>query len=166
MVVTSIVLIIIFLLVTQSKIKPEDRYVKDYDLAESIYWKYLAYVTAFSKMYNVPPDVIFAIICVESAGGETVQGKAGEIGLMQISDVALQDVNENFNLNISRNQLYNPYTNIHVGTAYLRLLLDRCNNLEVAIRGYNVGLSKALKSEKYGKTYLQKVNYFRQFFKK
>ena len=70
---------------------------------------------------------------------------------MQLTIPALQDINM-----IDVNYL-DPETNIHAGTKYLKYLYTKTNNLDTAIRAYNVGLTKALDSQYAGIEYLKKV---------
>ncbi len=104
--------------------------------------KYDSIIEATAKKYNLPADLIRAIIYVESSGQtDAISGKKA-VGLMQLSEAAAKDVGV-------RNR-YDPQENIEGGTEYLsRLLKQYDNNLEHALAAYNWGmgnLDEALKS--------------------
>ena len=54
-------------------------------------------------------------------------------------DVALKN-NIEFNKENAKEELFDVYKNIEIGTCYLSTLLQRYNNKEVALAAYNAGI--------------------------
>lgn len=84
------------------------------------------------RRYAVSPQLVLAVIWQESYGNPSARGSAGEIGLMQLKDVAAIDVG-------FRSAPWAPEANIFVGTAYLALQTDRMGNVYDGLRAYNQG---------------------------
>ena len=95
-------------------------------------------------MYNVDPNLIYAVIKQESKFNETAISKSKAKGLMQILDSTSKDMAKNID-SIDENDinLFDPYTNILIGTKYLSYLISYYNgNYYLAIAAYNAGLGK------------------------
>lgn len=90
--------------------------------------------------HSLSPDLIRAVIQVESAFDANAVSPKGAMGLMQIMPVTAADLGV-------RNP-FHPEENIAAGTAYLRQLLDRYDQkLDLALAAYNAGPASV---EKYG----------------
>lgn len=61
------------------------------------------------------------VATVESNWNPLARGKNGEVGLMQVKQIALDDVNKHFGWRYSLNDLLKPEIALKVGEAYLRL---------------------------------------------
>ncbi len=114
--------------------------------------------TLCSKYKYSYPKVVAAIIQIESNGNENAVGQSGELGLMQIMPIALQDVNENFGTNFQFEDLAVASNNISVGILFLKLQLKRMKNLNDSIRAYNAGERGARLGRGYD--YLEKVKLY------
>jgi soluble lytic murein transglycosylase-like protein len=82
--------------------------------------------------HDVDSDLIRAIIMVESQFNPRAKSKRGAKGLMQLMPVTAEalDVVD----------LLNPYDNVHAGTRYIKILLDRFDgDLKLALAAYNAG---------------------------
>lgn len=124
---------------------------------------YLSVVKTFAIQNNVDVPLVMAIIKAESKFDANAKSKANAIGLMQIK---LETANYMLSLSgqaeITESELFDPQTNIELGTRYIKYLLDKFENVQVCICAYNAGetvVSAWLKDENYssdGKT-LKKI---------
>ena len=149
---------------------------------------YIEVVKIASKQNNIDKSLIFAVIKAESKFNTMAESSKGAIGLMQILPSTANFVLQN-NLKdytkccVEKNDLFNPEINIILGTKYLKYLIDKFKNVDVAICAYNAGETNVrawLNDKKYsndGKTinsipfletknYLKKVNFNQKIYKK
>lgn len=107
------------------------------------------FVNSAAAKYGVDPDLIRAVIWTESHFDPDKVGRAGEIGLMQIlpSGAAAEYARVNRRPVFSADELFDPATNIEVGTWFLKQGLsryaDKPDGLILAICFYNAGDSRA-----------------------
>ena len=105
-----------------------------------------------SKKYGVSPNLIKAVIAVESCFNPRARGGLGEKGLMQLMPATARM------LGVKNG--YSPWQNIHGGTKYLKRLLVRYNgNKRYAAAAYNGGPGAV--SIKYGPRFKQVRRYSR-----
>ncbi len=91
-----------------------------------------------SSEFDVPEELIKAIIAVESSGNVFAISPKGAKGLMQLMDSTAQFVGVK--------NVWHPVENIYGGVKYLRHLLDKFNgDLKLALAGYNAGPENVLK---------------------
>lgn len=83
-------------------------------------------------MYDVCPELIFAIIEKESSGNPNAEN-GGCYGLMQISERWHRDRMERLGVT----DLYDPYGNILVGVDYLMELAEKYEDLDMVLMVYN-----------------------------
>lgn len=116
-------------------------------------------IEAQARKYGVPFERIAAIILVESMNNRYAVGSSGERGLMQLKPAALEDVNANFALSFTWQQLFDMNVNIEVGTAYLALMYRWTGRTSwnAATQAYNAGIGNYLKNKNAGTEYLTKV---------
>jgi len=89
-------------------------------------------INSVANTYNVPGNLIKAVISAESAGNQSAVSSAGAKGLMQIMDGTA-----NY-LGIKNS--FDPKDNINGGTKYLKEMLDKYDgNIRLAIAAYNAG---------------------------
>ena len=104
---------------------------------------------------GVRPDLVRAVMQVESAFNPYARSPKGAMGLMQLMPATAQQFGV-------RNP-FNPAENVRAGVAYLRELLDRYeNNEELALAAYNAGPGAV---DKHGQTvppYRETQNYVAQ----
>lgn len=121
----------------------------------------LAMVAMFmstSAMANVPFTLpapwINAIIEVESGGDPRAVSSAGAKGLMQVTDIALEDVvqnagrlDERCNSLTVTSDLFDPTVNVTAGICYIQLLQHTFKSVPLTLAAYNMGptaLKKAI----------------------
>ena len=81
---------------------------------------------------DVRPDLVRAVVQVESAFNPNALSPKGAIGLMQLMPATIQQ--------FGVRNAFNPTENVRAGVAYLRQLLDRYDNDEqLALAAYNAG---------------------------
>lgn len=90
------------------------------------------YVERQSVDHGIDPDLVTALIRVESAWNPRAISRKGAVGLMQLMPATAA--------RFGVRDLYNPRQNILGGIRYLRWLLDRFDNrVEWAVAAYNAG---------------------------
>lgn len=115
--------------------------------------RYDAAIVAAARKYGVNPALVKAVVWKESRFDHTVRGKAGELGLMQIRELAAQEwATAEKRGSIEHSLMLDPQLNTQAGTWYLRKLLNRYRNtdnpLPYALADYNAGRTQVLKWNK------------------
>ncbi len=112
--------------------------------AEKKYYpvKYSEYVEKYSKEYNVPEALIYAIIKTESDFEADAVSRAGAVGLMQFMPDTFCDITTNFLYeNLDVGMRYDPETSIKYGAFYLSWIYRTyIQNWETALAAYNAGI--------------------------
>lgn len=127
----SILLIVIFSLICGFNYFVKNKvYIKPYnDVVKEIAYK-----------YQIEENMIYAMIKVESKFNQNVVSKAHAKGLMQIVDSTAMEVSEKIGIeNFSPSMLYEPDVNIEIGTKYFKMLLDKYDDVRLALIAYNAG---------------------------
>ena len=84
-----------------------------------------------ARLNGVRTDLVRAVVQVESAFNPNAQSPKGAVGLMQLMPATIRQFGV-------RNPL-DPVENVRAGVAYLRQLLDRYHDEELALAAYNAG---------------------------
>lgn len=103
-----------------------------------------------ARRYKLDPALVKAVVWRESRFHPGVRGRAGEIGLMQLTDAAAQEWAETVGAYpLPEAHLYDPRTNALAGTWYLRKLMERYRKTDdpvpYALADYNAGRANVLK---------------------
>lgn len=121
--------------------------------------KYYEEVNYASEKFDVPKEIIYAVIKAESNFNKDALSHAGAMGLMQmLPDTYLWLAGKAGELSARAEDLWSPKINIYYGTAYLKYLYERFGTWSVAVAAYNAGptrVSSWLSDNKYsddGKT--------------
>ena len=99
--------------------------------------KYKEYVYKYSEEYGIDPLLVFSIIREESKFFPYARSKKDAKGLMQISNITKDWAFDELKLKDSN--IYDPKTNIQIGTWYLSRLVKEFKDEEFAIIAYNCG---------------------------
>ena len=107
-------------------------------------------ILAAAERYGVDAALIKAVVWRESWFDPWATGKAGEIGLMQVGDLAAQEWADAGKIpSFAHDQVFDPGTNTLAGTWYLRRALRRYvhtdNPPPYALAEYNAGRANVLK---------------------
>ncbi|MCC7125782.1 MAG: lytic transglycosylase domain-containing protein, partial [Acidobacteria bacterium] len=89
-------------------------------------------IEVHSAAQGVSPDLVRAVIQVESAFNPRAVSSKGAMGLMQLMPATARE--------LGVENPFHPEDNIRGGVTYLRKLLDRYDsNIELALAAYNAG---------------------------
>ena len=107
-------------------------------------------ILAAAERYGVEAALIKAVVWRESWFDPWARGKAGEIGLMQVGDLAAREWADAEQMHFfAHSQLFDPARNTLAGTWYLRKALRHYsqtdNPLPYALAEYNAGRASVLK---------------------
>ncbi len=117
---------------------------------------YKTMIVEYSKEYNLDPYLVASIINVESKYDKDAISQKDARGLMQISPSTGKWASEVLEIeNYSEDILFDPETNIRIGTWYLSTLFKEFdNNLDSVLAAYNAGsgnVNKWLNDENYSR---------------
>ncbi|MEN3184997.1 MAG: lytic transglycosylase domain-containing protein [Atribacterota bacterium] len=87
-----------------------------------------------ARKYGMNPSLIRKLIEVESGGNPKAVSPKGAMGLMQLMPETCRDLGVSDPFDVRQN--------VEGGVRYLRGLLDRFGNLELALAAYNAGPSR------------------------
>ena len=104
--------------------------------------KYSEYVEEYSKQNELDKYLVYAMIKAESNFNPEVTSASNARGLMQLmEETATERSNIIENQLVGTYDLYDPETNIKLGTSYLAYLLKLYDgNVVLAVTAYNAGL--------------------------
>ena len=89
-------------------------------------------IVTHARRRHLDPDLVRAVIQVESAYQPWAESHKGAMGLMQLMPETARE--------LSVRDPWDPSENVRGGTDYLRLLIDQFDGeLELALAGYNAG---------------------------
>jgi soluble lytic murein transglycosylase len=106
---------------------------------------YEAQIADSAARHRVNPYLVAAVINAESGWGADRVSGAGAIGLMQVMPQTARDLAAAKRVDKKRfppDKLRDAATNIEYGTAYIRYLVDRYHEIEMALAAYNAGLTR------------------------
>ena len=97
--------------------------------------KFLSQVHYEARLANLPPELVLAVIEIESNFNRWAISKAGAQGLMQVMPFWLEQIGR------PRDNLFHPETNLRLGCTILRFYIDKeRGNLIRALGRYNGSL--------------------------
>jgi len=105
-----------------------------------------------AKRHNLDPDLVKAVIKVESNFNSSAISRKGAIGIMQL----MPDTADDYNVS----NPFNPKENIDGGTKYLKKLMEMFSgDLELALAAYNAGENAVIKYGFRVPPYSETINY-------
>ncbi len=129
-----------------------------------IYDEYKDAIDLASARFGIPKTRIVAIIGVESGGDPHAVGTSGETGLMQLTQGALDDVNNTYGTYYTKLLVQDGVTNIQAGVRYLAWLKSNLNNnLDLATEAFNAGIG-TIQNGGTDKSYLDKIYAYEDSF--
>ena len=102
--------------------------------------KYSEHVEKYAKENNIEKELIYAMIKAESHFQQNAISNKEAIGLMQILESTAQEVAKELEIEVTKEEIINPETNIALGTKYLSELMEKYGNAKLAIVAYNAGI--------------------------
>lgn len=101
---------------------------------------YTSAIAEASKLAQVPPDWILAVMRQESLFRDDAVSRAGARGLMQMTPTTAVAVAKRWHLPIpDKDGTFDPPMDVQRGAAHLRDLLDRYGQLALTLAAYNAG---------------------------
>jgi soluble lytic murein transglycosylase len=94
-------------------------------------------VRAHAEVAGLDPALVCAVVRAESRFHADALSPRGAVGLMQIMPDTATWIADR--LDVTAFDLHDAETNLRFGTSYLRYLIDRFGNLNLALAAYNAG---------------------------
>ena len=91
-------------------------------------------IDGIAKQRGVDADLVHAVIAAESGYNPNAVSPKGAIGLMQVMPATAADYGVG-----SADALFDPKTNVDVGTRHLKRLLNKYGSIRQAVAAYNAG---------------------------
>lgn len=126
--------------------------------------KWFPLAEKYAQQFGINPVDVISVIWVESAGDFRAVGSAGEVGLMQLKKIAVQDVKQNYPDEDFTGWDTIPEQNIKAGTAFLALQIKRAGTVAEGLKAYNQGITGAKIYPDRANLYLTKVQERKQSF--
>ncbi len=110
------------------------------DLELRFPFAYREQITAAAREHGIDPALAFALIRQESAFDPNARSPAGAVGLMQLMPATARQLARHLSIPApTQSALLDITTNLRLGMAWLRRMLDRYDNQAVALAAYNAG---------------------------
>jgi soluble lytic murein transglycosylase len=95
---------------------------------------------------EIPVEILFGLIRIESAFAPGIRSRAGAVGLTQLMPATAKEmaarISRRGGPNYAEIPLEDPAANIHLGAVYLRYLMDRTESPLMALLAYNGGMGR------------------------
>jgi soluble lytic murein transglycosylase-like protein len=93
-----------------------------------------------AKTYGIDPNLVLAVIHIESRGNTFALSPVGAMGMMQIMPPTGEELAEKLDIPWRGAQtLFDPQVNVRMGVAYLKQLESRYGSMKTALAAYNWG---------------------------
>jgi len=105
-----------------------------------------------SRKANLDPQLIIALIHVESSGNSRAISRVGALGLMQLKPATARALAKQLGVEWSGPEsLFDPVLNVQMGVHYLAQLVDRFGDLDTALAAYNWGPTRIARALRKGR---------------
>lgn len=107
---------------------------------------YRAALADSGDRHRVSPYLLAAVISAESAWDPRARSSVGAVGLMQVMPSTAAELARRGKVDahaFPADKLEDGRVNIEYGAAYLRYLIERYHEIEIALAAYNAGLANA-----------------------
>lgn len=102
-------------------------------------------IVAEAKESDIDPKLVLAVARVESGFNPSAVSPVGAVGIMQLMPNTAEWLAGKLGEDYDGDMLTDPDYNIHIGTEYLRFLMDYWNwDVVKAVASYNAGQTKVL----------------------
>lgn len=125
----AIIILVIIAVICINKLMIKIMYKKEYS----------EYVNKYAQKYNVDENLIYALIKAESNYKVDAVSSQNAKGLMQLMYSTAEEVAKKVLIELTEENIFEPDININIGTKYISTLLEKYQNLEVALAAYNAG---------------------------
>ncbi len=99
-----------------------------------------------SKQNDLDPNLVAALVRQESEFDPKAVSRSRAVGLTQVLPGTGREISRKLGLQYRTSMLYQPDSNLQLGTFYLKRLVDSLDgNWEAALAAYNAGKSRTLK---------------------
>lgn len=111
------------------------------DIDRALYPReYREYVEKYAEQYDVPANLVYAVIRTESSFDPEAVSRVGAVGLMQMMPSTFRWLADDILVEeLEDEALYDPEVSIRYGVYYLRRMYDRYGDWETALASYNAG---------------------------
>lgn len=105
--------------------------------------EYEEYIYKYCDLYDIPYDLLAAVIKAESDFEHDAVSRVGAVGLMQVLPATAEEMAKRMGLEYDVDTLTDPETNISYGSYYLAYLYKNLgNNWKTACAAYNAGIGR------------------------
>ncbi len=104
--------------------------------------KYSEFVEKYADMYDVPQEIVYAVIKTESDFDPNAVSSIGAIGLMQLIPSTFEWVCQREDIEYSAQNIKDPEINIRCGVYYLSYCYSEFDIWETAYAAYNAGCNR------------------------
>lgn len=109
-------------------------------LAAELHPRLVRRIQLESRAHRIDPELVLAVISVESSFYNWSRSRAGAVGLMQLRPATGREVAQTVAIPWQgRRTLVDPELNVRLGTRYLATLQQRFGDLSTALTAYNHG---------------------------
>lgn len=138
--IKNIMILIISAIIVLSILgKIDYKSIKNQILKKMYKQEYTEYVKKYSKEYDVDEYLIYAIIKAESNFNQEAVSHREAKGLMQLMYSTAEDIDKRVDIEINEENILEPDININLGTKYISMLIQKYDNVNLALVAYNAG---------------------------